>query len=557
MGSSMNTSLYRTFFLLLLILIATVFLPASSSFAQRDISREILVYFSSGVHRNSHGQSEAMVVSHGVRGILNRFNIQSHSVKAAFPDFDESDTLKITGVGRVIKRANMAKIFRLTLPNGVIRDHVIEALSHNPHVIYAEQNAMVKFDMIPNDAYFDDQWALHNTGQINGTIDADIDAPEAWDITTGGSSSIIGIIDSGIDATHPDLSGKVSGDVGWSLEHGTHVAGIAGALTNNIIGVAGVDQKAELHSQRLLSSIEDMYQAVVDAVDYDSNVHVLNNSWHIVDENDSPIYSRTVHFAFKYAYEMNRTAVAAMGNDYNSGNPTSYPAAFGHEVIAVGATDHKDVKAYFSSAGDHISVVAPGVFIISTTIDGAHYPNDPNYEPKSGTSMAAPFVSGIASLLKGYRSDLYNDDIKRIIELSTDKPEDMGGQDFTNDYGYGRVNAHKALQALQPPHALRHETATGYDSSTDAGYYRMLIIGAEGLADNLYIVKRYEVQKQVSYSRTINPYVWGRGVDTDGWAQDKRGFKRSPVSSTACNGLVRSRSRQCDRNRGNAQNLCL
>jgi subtilisin family serine protease/tetratricopeptide (TPR) repeat protein len=391
-----------------------------------------------------------------------------------------------------------------------------------PNVLFAESNGTTKPLVIPNDEHFGRQWNLRNTGQYGGTPGADIKAPEAWDIYTGNSSNIIAVVDGGIDNTHPDLSGKVSGDAGWGWNgHGIHVAGIASAKTNNTTGVAGVDWNAQLHAQRVDNTDDaGTYQAVVDAVNYSANVRVLNNSWGLYPWGR---YSTTVRLAFAYAYKMNRVAAAAMGN--NGTTSTIYPAGFGQGIIAVGATTVFDSKADYSNMGNHIDVSAPGGYydqnerqILSTCRDGYLF-SDPDYEYMCGTSMATPHVSGIASLLKGYNSNLYNDDIEQIIRLSAD---DKGDPGFDTWYGTGRVNALKALRRLRGPFTLTQSYVMGGTDQGASNYYQMTIYGAQalGLPDGTYWVRRHEVRQAVTFPTTRNVAVWGRGVATNGWADE-------------------------------------
>lgn len=490
----------------LLLIAAICSLSVGLLYAQSDPSREILVYFASGIHRAPAGQA-ATVRSAAIERLLARFKIDQNQLVSAFPNFNEADTLKQLVDGRRISLPNIARIFKVRVPSNAAREEIIDSLKKLPEVLFAEPNGTTEPHVIPNDQYFSYQWALQGGG---GT--GKIQAPEAWDITTGNSNNVIGIVDGGIDPTHPDLSGKVTGDAGYGWSgHGIHVAGIASAKTNNIVGIAGVDWNAQLHAERVDNTDDaGTYQAVVDAVNYSGSMNVFNNSWGLTPAGR---YSTTVRMAFAYAYKMNRTAVVSMGND--NGSQTQYPAGFGQGIIAVGATDAGDVVAGFSDIGNHIDVSAPGVSIYST------YRN-PDYQYLSGTSMAAPHVTGIASLLKTYNANLYNDDIEHIIQLSANKVPGMNGQDWTQEYGYGRVNARRALDKLRSPNVLTQATTTGGTDQGGSDYFQMVIYGAQayGLSDGTYIVKRHEVRKTVSFSPMKNHSAWGRGVSTNGWANE-------------------------------------
>ena len=183
-------------------------------------------------------------------------------------------------------------------------------------------------------------------------------------------------------------------------------------------------------------------------------------------------------------------------------------------VIAVGSTDNNDIIAATSANGSHIDVCAPGRFILSTDTTST------GYGIRTGTSMAAPHVSGLVSLLKGFKNSLSNDDIENIIKLSADKVPAMEGNNFTNAYGYGRINAGRALSFLKAPYKLEQLTAAGGTAVSTSSQYTALMIAAPGLSTGNYLVKRIEVQKTVALPSSMYDItgVWGRGVFTTGWS---------------------------------------
>ena len=446
---------------------------------------------------------------------LHAIGIRDSLLEVALPKFNKSDTVRIINE-RKIHQADMTKLFKIKVPRGKSRKDLIKYLNNLPEVLYAEPNVTPEPSVEPSDSRFDDQWALDNTANPG----ADIHAKAAWDIYTGNSDNIIAIIDGGTDDSHEDLNDKMQGGdngVGWD-GHGTHVAGIAAAESNNSQGISGVDWNARIHPQRVdnVDGAASTYQAVIDAVNYSSNVHVLNNSWRLREEDGSPAgYNNTIKMAFAYAYKANRTSVAAMGN-YQEFYPgeIAYPAGYAN-VIAVGNTTSQDRIYRTSVHGNHIDVSAPGTFILST-INGS-------YDKISGTSMAAPHVAGIASLLKGYNPYLANDDIERIIELSADNIEESG---FDEASGYGRVNAEAALNLLQLPNELKQWTHSGGTTESSTDEYTQQFLGVSGLADGNYIVKRYEVRKEVTFPESFCDIIgaWGRGVYTNGWSQMNPNF---------------------------------
>lgn len=452
-----------------------------------------------------------------------------NEISKTFPDWESGAYVRTLENGIKVKRPSFDRIFTLHIPLNANADSVLKYLNNEPSILFAEKHMDAQ---LFNDPSYPAQWHLNNTGQsIGGSVDADIDAPEAWQIFTGSSSIKIGVFDTGVDLSHDDFIGKISGDniptfgSEGDRYHGTHVAGIAAAKANNGESGRGVDWNAQIVSKRIFGDYgsylgdNNVVNKILDAVD-NQNVDIMNHSW------GGTQYKTIIRQAFAYAYKMNTVNSAAMGNDFNNGNPTKYPAAFGQGIIAVGATQNNDIKSPFSQTGSHIDVVAPGGFnnypfnnsrdILSTwENDGVRY--------VAGTSMATPQIAGIASLLKGYNSALYNDDIEQIIQLSTDKISGMSGQNFTNEYGYGRVNAHQALLRLQSPYVLNHHTATG-GYVANVTQETKIFYDTPGLANGAYVVKRNEVRKTISFPYMSEAHVWGRGVATNGYSSANPNF---------------------------------
>ncbi|HID61228.1 MAG TPA: peptidase S8, partial [Anaerolineae bacterium] len=314
---------------------------------------------------------------------------------------------------------------RLTVPEGQ-ELATVAALRRHPLVEYAEPNYIIHAILTPNDAYFPSQWGLTKIG-----------APQAWDVTTGSSNLTIAIVDSGIDLDHPDLSGKiilgydyVNGD--WYPDddygHGTHVAGIAAAQTNNGLGVAGVSWGARLMALKVLDAGgSGSYADVASAVTYaaDHGAKIINLS--LGGDYDS----QTLHDAVTYAHNTGCVVAAATGN--NNG-PVLYPAKYA-EAFAVAATDSNDVRAWFSNYGPEVDVAAPGVSIYST------YPGG-GYTYMNGTSMATPYVAGLAALIWSEYSSYTNDQVEGRIEMTA---VDLGAAGWDQYYGHGRIDAQAAL----------------------------------------------------------------------------------------------------------------
>jgi thermitase len=327
------------------------------------------------------------------------------------------------------------------------------ALQRSPLVQYAEVNRILRTTAIPNDPRFGELYGLNNTGQTGGTPDADIDAPEGWDAAglgafpaTGGAK--VGIVDTGILASHEDLAGKVAdcaqsrgllGLVGGTLQegtcaddngHGTHVAGTITANANNGKGVTGVSFDSPLTICRALGgslgsgSTADVANCITWAADKGAKVISMS-----LGGGDST----TLHNAVQYAWKNGTGAlvVAAAGND---GDATlEYPAAY-PEVVSVAATDNRDQRASFSNANSDVEVSAPGVNVLSTYNDGG-------YRTLSGTSMATPHASGVAAVIFTKNPGITAAQARSKLDAAVD---DLGTPGRDPQYGFGRVNLAKA-----------------------------------------------------------------------------------------------------------------
>jgi len=319
-----------------------------------------------------------------------------------------------------------------------------KSLSRMPWVEYAEVDYVVRADVIPNDAGFGNLWGMHNTGQSGGVVDADIDGPEAWDIFTGNSDTVIAVIDTGIQRTHPDLfantwvnPGEVAGNgidddgngriddlYGWDFVnndadptddhgHGTHCAGTIGGAGNNSIGVAGVNWTVKIAALKFLSSSGSgsIANAIL-AVDYCrlKGIKISSNSW------GGGGFSQAMYDAINNAGAQGHLFVAAAGNN-NSNNDSIafYPATYNLDnIISVAATDRLDARSSFSNYGaTTVDLGAPGSSIYSTVPNG--------YGTMSGTSMACPHVSGAVALLWGYKPTWTRQQVKDNI-LGTVRP---------------------------------------------------------------------------------------------------------------------------------------
>lgn len=340
-------------------------------------------------------------------------------------------------------------VHRLLLPEGFSVEDAQQKYSElgQDVVIFAEPNYIAYTQLTPSDSAFNQQWALHNYGQSGGSFDADIDAPQAWNIETGDADVIIAIVDTGVNYNHPDLSAGryiggydfVNGDSDPMDDqgHGTHVAGTATADSNNNKGVAGVSMGSSYMAVKVLNSwgggtYADVANGVIYAATRDADVINLSLG--------GSMPSTMLENAMKFAYNAGSISVCAAGNGGSWGQPVGYPARYDKYCFGVAATDHNDNRAYFSTYGAQVDIAAPGHNIYSTLMSGG-------YGNKSGTSMATPHVAGLAALVRSHYGDLSVDEVTSCIERTAD---DVNGGGWDIFLGAGRINAWRALRNCQP-----------------------------------------------------------------------------------------------------------
>jgi subtilisin family serine protease len=348
-------------------------------------------------------------------------------------------------------------------------EHAVQFLNGYPGVLYAEYDYVVRKSAIPNDPFFGLLWGLHNTGQtVNGdpgTANRDINAPEAWDFFTGDPNFMVADIDTGMQLNHPDLAanlwanpGEIPGngidddgngyvdDVnGWDFYsvdnnpsdsdgHGTHTAGTIGAVSNNGIGVVGVNWRCKLIPLRFLGPSGGFISDAVLAVQYctQKGVKVSNNSW------GGGGYSTSLYNAINNAKSVGHLFVCAAGNNgRNIDSSPAYPASYNLDnIISVAATNNDDGRASWSNYGvTSVDLGAPGVTILSTYTGN-------NYAYMDGTSMASPHVAGVAALVYAQNPTWTYQQVRQRI-FSTVRPvASMSGLTVTG----GVVNAYEAIR---------------------------------------------------------------------------------------------------------------
>lgn len=334
---------------------------------------------------------------------------------------------------------------------------LIEALGRNPAVEYAEPDELVTANT--DDEFFPRQYALQNTSQsftntagtlavAGGTADADVDAVEAWTVTTGGGTKVA-VLDSGVATDNPDIAPKVVARANFSdaatnednYGHGTHVAGIVAATANNTIGVAGVCPGCSILAGKVLNDTgSGSTSAIANGINW-----AVNNGAKVINMSlGQRTSSRTLETAVNNAWNQGAVIVAAAGN--TGSQSQIYPAAYPN-VIAVAATDNTDAKASFSTYGARwVDVAAPGVNVYST------FPNHPfylatengrsqGYDVGNGTSMASPIVAAAAALAWSSHPGATQTTVRANVESTADKIAGTGTY-----WAYGRVNADKAVR---------------------------------------------------------------------------------------------------------------
>ncbi|MFL5311900.1 MAG: InlB B-repeat-containing protein [Myxococcales bacterium] len=366
-------------------------------------------------------------------------------------------------------------LHHLKLAPGVQAHQAMATYLKHPDVAYVEPNYVVSINTIPTDPRFPEQWGLQNTGQTGFAVDADIDAPEAWDITTGRSDVVVAVIDTGVDYNHEDLAANIfqntadcnnngidddgnghiddchgidtSNDDSDPLDdngHGTHVAGIIGAVGNNGIGVAGVAWNVKILPCKFLDAAGSGTTAdAIACLDYVAamkdrglNIIASNNSWGGI------FFSQALLDAIDAQRLREILFVTAAGNDgVDNDVASSYPCNYDlPNVLCVAAFTAADVMPFFSSFGRHtVHTAAPGFDVLSTLPGNA-------YGLESGTSMASPHVAGTAVLLKAQDPARDWRAIKNLIIAGGDVVPAM-----SSTISQRRLNANGSLHCVDTP----------------------------------------------------------------------------------------------------------
>jgi subtilisin family serine protease len=408
---------------------------------------------------------------------------------------------------------SLSRIVKVTFNNNQDNSSIMQMAAVDPDIEYIEPSHTYHVDVIPNDSLVSQQWAL-----------AKIHAFDAWNITEGSDSVLVGLVDTGIDYLHPDIKNKIyinpgetgngkesngidddgngfiddymgwdfvdevgypfdttGGDyLGWDnnpmdeLFHGTFVAGIIGAETNNLIGIAGTAPKIKILNCRAfdangIGQEDDAAAAILYAVQM--KCKVINMSW---GDNS---FSLVLQDVIRYAYSQNVVLVSSAGNDGN--NLPHYPSGY-PEVICVGNSTEDDYLYSNSNFGSTIDLVAPGSNIWSLGLNNT-------YVSASGTSASAPFVSATAALILSQKN-FTNEEVKQIIKSTCD---DIGDPGWDIKFGAGRLNMYKALSVLAPGQIKINSPSRDFGTNKDSLVINATILSPYFVKYDLYVGKGY------------------------------------------------------------------
>jgi subtilisin family serine protease len=437
-------------------------------------------------------------------------DFKNHPVLILNPvSFSIRKTVSIVEIQKILKQFGIQEISESSFVKNVLQFEVPKSADYNilEIVAYLHQSGLVNFaepnygffvDACTNDQFYNRQWNIKNDGtplQGNGAPGADMDVDSAWSISTGSPFIKIAILDSGVDTLHPDLIDNLlpgydatgSGSFGYPHArftkdgHGTACAGIAAALGNNNIGIAGVAYDCRIvpikifyYVDSILPSVEPYSEALwmASAISWawqNADVDVMSNSWGLPDlfiqllPGNPALVDSAIHQAYKFG--RNGKGIPQFFSSGNEGNAPIWPSRL-NETFAVNATNMCDFRKDSivcdnenwegNWGGNSLDVGAPGVKITTTDMLGTKGFNTSitgdYYFSFNGTSAACPNAAAVAALILSVRSDIYVEDVRFILGSSADK---VGGYDYSTiklagnwsqELGYGRVNAYKALQ---------------------------------------------------------------------------------------------------------------
>jgi thermitase len=523
---------------------------------------QVIVKFVSGAMQLPQSQPSAarsdVIASEDLSGVLASTGVTT--LARVVPTFNPSDTLQTSFTGTSVVISDLSNVYLLTLADGTDVLSTVASYSGRSDVIYAQPNYIYQLLLTPSDPLYPSQWPLQQSSLHN------IGMPSAWGITVGDPSVRLSIIDSGIDYSHPEFAGHFG--TGWKVVsgwdyfgsasdpkdtnfHGTAVAGVAAALTNNVdtagqaVGISGIaggwgyDARTNTGNSGVQIDARIVSDGYGQNITSDKVAGAVTNCHSQVINLSIGAQGAEDYFEAEAIYNaasVGAVVVVASGNDdlASLDAPASYDPAW---LLSVGATKQDGGRATWytgvgSNYGDFLAVVAPGDEIWTTmptyvTNAMASEHRNPNYADIRGTSIAAPFVSGVAALLMSRDHTLRGDDVRGLIKATAD---DLGQPGYDIETGYGQVNAGRALSANESPRRRYDYTAIGGTDVGQTGQFQMPFYRYGGsLASSRYLVRRHEVQKTIAFPDwMVGPkYAWGRSLNsaTVGWSPNVINFE--------------------------------
>lgn len=367
---------------------------------------------------------------------------KGHILVQPQPGLSEQNFQKILGKHKARSKGklNQLRTHIINVPANA-EQAIVKALSNNPNIEFAEVDLLVKpSEIIANDTYYNNAWHLNK-----------MQLPTAWE-TAKGNGTVVAILDTGVNSNHTDLSANMI--AGWNsvssnndtsdiYGHGTKVAGVVAAISDNNNGVTSIAWHASIMPIRITndSSGYAYWSDIANGLTWaaDNGADIANISYQVT-------ISSSVTNAAQYMRNKGGLVVASAGNGGADLNCTDNPS-----IITVSATDSADNKASWSDYGNCIDVSAPGSGIWTTTQSGG-------YGAVSGTSFASPATAATLALMKSANINLSNDELENILEASADKSKNGGV--FNSYYGHGRVDAAAAVAMVVNAPTLDQEAPT-------------------------------------------------------------------------------------------------
>lgn len=484
------------------------------------------------------------VSSPTLKKFLNRKGFKKAS--RIFPDEIENDTVGILLDGNKYKKIDLSTWYLIEID----KDHDGKEIADSIQLFNdVESSCPVNVwepDSDPNDTYFT---AGYQTGLKNGTTGRDIHASKAWTFNTGRNDVKIAVVDGGVDYNHIDLDpgdrsriiagydaadndndpiDDIPSQYGWA-SHGTNVAGVIGAITNNNSGIAGIMWNVKIIPVKVAATTGPWWDPlswttgsaidpwIANGITWAKNngAKVINlslggytNLWSLF------FFGNPVGEAAYNAYSSGVLVVAAKGNDNT--NNFHYPSDFPF-VMAVGATNQNDNRTSFSNYGSALDVVAPGDYYANYSTQRGN-----QYGYFQGTSCAAPMVSGGAGLVISEALDrglnLSNDDVQHLLERTAEDKGDIGRDDY---YGWGRIDVGRALSRLNLPYEISQNSVVSSNATLVEDSHAHQFYNNGGLASGAYYGTRtYKVTAHVTFSSSYvePPLVLIRERSTIGWS---------------------------------------